>query len=220
METKYKDDEVITEMTTKQEGGLGQSQSSPVCSSLSSVGDVLKAGSTKYSKVPSYFFIFIMKMFWKDQRLSRKYCIVPMFQSPPRWRDSPSSDHGQPCFDQGWTSNPGRTSLCIQNYDRWWGMKLLGTGALTSQGLAGANTPPQRAKGVRKQKSRPKHRKPGCKEQTGTDPQGKAGVSIHVATEGQEGTVPAITDLKRALLLLAAGPWDWLLCPWDKYSFT
>lgn len=69
----------------------------------------------------------------------------------------------------------------------------------------GANPLPQHAPGGRKQKSRATQRKPGCKEETGADPQRKAGMSIHVATAGP---FPITMDLRCASLLFATGLWD------------
>lgn len=84
METKCKKDEVITETINKQQGGLGQSQSSLVHSSLSPVRGVLQQhkGNQKVQNTQKLLIIFIsiVKRFYKDQRLSRKHSVVGVFK--------------------------------------------------------------------------------------------------------------------------------------------
>ena len=178
-------------------GGSRQSPNSLVWKSLLSVGEMLRGhkGKQKSQNTSVLFIIFlcIIKMFPKAKGFPEKFLLQACFKpkpkpSPhPRWSDGPSSclDPGDPApvvtraehlIQGGQVCDSETLTRTLHRDDGHWGHHIP---------RVGVNTPPHQASGVRKRKSRATRGKPGYYEETGTDPQRKAGMSSRVATEGQ-----------------------------------
>lgn len=127
-----------------------------------------------------------------------------MFQAPAQ----PSPDEGRgvpaamwiqgpcPCFDQSWTSNPGRPSPRVWNYDRhrteMMGLMSLGAGAITLRGTA-PRFHHKQANGVKKQKSTATQEARLPRRAWNTSPE-KGGMSIPCGRRGTYGAAPTTTD--------------------------
>lgn len=101
-----------------------------------------------------------------------------------------------PCFDQSWTSNPGRPSPRVWNYDRhcteMMGLMSLGAGAIMLREMA-PRFHHKQANGVKKQKSTATEEARLPRRAWNTSPE-KGGMSIPCGRRGTYGAAPTTTD--------------------------